>query len=52
MVSNGSGKLNRGYSDKINHAFAFAAKHHDHPGDPSQQNQGVMGKLLSAVKAL
>ena len=29
MVSNGSGKLKRGYSDKINHAFAFAAKHHD-----------------------
>jgi (p)ppGpp synthase/HD superfamily hydrolase len=29
MVSNGSGKLTRGYSDKINHAFAFAAKHHD-----------------------
>jgi len=29
MVSNGSGKLTRGYSDKVNHAFAFAAKHHD-----------------------
>ncbi len=29
MVSNGSGKLKRRYSDKINHAFAFAAKHHD-----------------------
>jgi (p)ppGpp synthase/HD superfamily hydrolase len=29
MVSNGSGKLTKGYSDKVNHAFAFAAKHHD-----------------------
>lgn len=29
MVSNGSVKLKEGYSDKINHAFAFAAKHHD-----------------------
>lgn len=29
MVSNGSGELKQGYSDKINHAFAFAAKHHD-----------------------
>jgi len=29
MVSNGSGKLTQGYSDKVNHAFAFAAKHHD-----------------------
>jgi len=29
MVSNGRGKLTKGYSDKINHAFAFAAKHHD-----------------------
>jgi Guanosine polyphosphate pyrophosphohydrolases/synthetases len=29
MVSNGSITLKGGYSDKINHAFAFAAKHHD-----------------------
>jgi (p)ppGpp synthase/HD superfamily hydrolase len=29
MVSNGAVTLKRGYSDKINHAFAFAAKHHD-----------------------
>jgi (p)ppGpp synthase/HD superfamily hydrolase len=29
MVSNGSVTLKGGYSDKINHAFAFAAKHHD-----------------------
>lgn len=29
MVSNGSVTLKAGYSDKINHAFAFAAKHHD-----------------------
>ena len=29
MVSNDSGKLTKGYSDKVNHAFAFAAKHHD-----------------------
>lgn len=29
MVSNGSVMLKGGYSDKINHAFAFAAKHHD-----------------------
>jgi (p)ppGpp synthase/HD superfamily hydrolase len=29
MVSNGTVTLKRGYSDKINHAFAFAAKHHD-----------------------
>ena len=29
MVSNGGVKLKAGYSDKINHAFAFAAKHHD-----------------------
>ena len=29
MVSAGSVTLNSGYSDAINHAFAFAAKHHD-----------------------
>ena len=29
MVSNGGLTLHSGYSDKINHAFAFAAKHHD-----------------------
>ncbi len=29
MVSSGSLTLGPGYSDKINHAFAFAAKHHD-----------------------
>lgn len=29
MVSNGGLTLRSGYSDKINHAFAFAAKHHD-----------------------
>jgi (p)ppGpp synthase/HD superfamily hydrolase len=29
MVFNGSVTLKGGYSDKINHAFAFAAKHHD-----------------------
>jgi (p)ppGpp synthase/HD superfamily hydrolase len=29
VVSNGGLTLHSGYSDKINHAFAFAAKHHD-----------------------
>ena len=29
MVSNGGMSPGPGYSDKINHAFAFAAKHHD-----------------------
>ena len=29
MVSKGGLNLITGYSDKINHAFAFAAKHHD-----------------------
>jgi len=29
MVPNGGLTLYSGYSDKINHAFAFAAKHHD-----------------------
>ncbi|HLE55673.1 MAG TPA: HD domain-containing protein [Rhodothermia bacterium] len=29
MVSQSSLTLSQGYSDKINHAFAFAAKHHD-----------------------
>jgi (p)ppGpp synthase/HD superfamily hydrolase len=29
MVSQGGMTLHPGYSDKINHAFAFAAKHHD-----------------------
>jgi len=29
MVPNGGLTLHPGYSDKINHAFAFAAKHHD-----------------------
>ncbi len=29
MVQEGSLKLVHGYSDSINHAFAFAAKHHD-----------------------
>src|ERR1043165_7482517 len=29
MVPADSLKLQRGYSDAINHAFAFAAKHHD-----------------------
>ena len=29
MVPSGGIKVKAGYSDKINHAFAFAAKHHD-----------------------
>jgi (p)ppGpp synthase/HD superfamily hydrolase len=29
MVPNGGVILVQGYSDKVNHAFAFAAKHHD-----------------------
>jgi (p)ppGpp synthase/HD superfamily hydrolase len=29
MVSNGGVRVPPAYSDKINHAFAFAAKHHD-----------------------
>ena len=41
MVSDSGMTPGPGYSDKVNHAFAFAAKHHAHGLDQSRAVQAA-----------